>query len=230
MYHFVAKFVPHFHCFSCCRLTSLFLVALLLHTMHIFFSFCAAAPLRRASSWTFDEKMLVQALYKILHKVSKKSPIVLYIRDVEKFLHKSPKMYLLFEKLLTKLEGPVLLLGSRIVDMDFDDDELDDRLSALFPYSIDIKPPENENCLVSWNSQLEEDMKIIQFQDNRNHITEVLAENDLECLDLGSICLSDTMGLSKYIEEIVVSAVSYHLMNHKDPEYRNGKLILSAKR
>jgi hypothetical protein len=38
------------------------------------------------------------------------------------------------------------------------------------------------------------------------------------------------MGLSKYIEEIVVSAVSYHLMNNKDPEYRNGKLILSAKR
>uniref|UniRef100_A0ACD5VPE4 Uncharacterized protein n=1 Tax=Avena sativa TaxID=4498 RepID=A0ACD5VPE4_AVESA len=189
-----------------------------------------SAPLRRASSWTFDEKILVQALYKVLHSVSKKSPIVLYIRDVEKFFHKSPKMYLLFEKLLTKLEGPVLLLGSRIVDMDFDDEEeLDDRLSALFPYNIDIKPPENENRLVSWNSQLEEDMKIIQFQDNRNHITEVLAENDLECLDLSSICLSDTMGLSKYIEEIVVSAVSYHLMNNKDPEYRNGKLILSAK-
>lgn len=189
-----------------------------------------SAPLRRASSWTFDEKILVQALYKVLHSVSKKSPIVLYIRDVEKFLHKSPKMYLLFEKLLTKLEGPVLLLGSRIVDMDFDDEEeLDERLSALFPYNIDIKPPENENRLVSWNSQLEEDMKIIQFQDNRNHITEVLAENDLECIDLSSICLSDTMGLSKYIEEIVVSAVSYHLMNNKDPEYRNGKLILSAK-
>lgn len=138
-------------------------------------------------------------------------------------------MYLLFEKLLSKLEGPVLLLGSRIFDIDFDDEELDDRLTALFPYNIEIKPPENENHLVSWNSQLEEDMKIIQFQDNRNHITEVLAENDLECLDLGSICLSDTMGLSKYIEEIVVSAVSYHLMNNKDPEYRNGKLILSAK-
>ncbi|KAM0902470.1 hypothetical protein ACQ4PT_019291 [Festuca glaucescens] len=155
-----------------------------------------SAPLRRASSWTFDEKILVQALYKVLHSVSKKTPIVLYIRDVEKFLHKSPKMYLLFEKLLTKLEGPVLLLGSRIVDMDFDDeDELDDRLSALFPYNIDIKPPENENRLGGG----------------------------------GSICLSDTMGLSKYIEEIVVSAVSYHLMNNKDPEYRNGKLILSAK-
>jgi hypothetical protein len=161
--------------------------------------------------------------------VSKKYPVVLYIRDVEKFLHKSPKMYLLFEKLLDKLEGPVLVLGSRIVDMD-SDEELDDRLTVLFPYNIEIKPPENENHLVSWNSQLEEDMKMIQFQDNRNHIMEVLAENDLECDDLGSICLSDTMCLSKYIEEIVVSAVSYHLMNNRDPEYRNGKLVLSTKR
>ncbi|ONM28282.1 P-loop containing nucleoside triphosphate hydrolase superfamily protein [Zea mays] len=186
------------------------------------------APLRRTSSWTFDDKILVQALYKVLLSVSKSYPIVLYIRDVEKFLHKSPKMYLLFEKLLNKLDGPVLVLGSRIVDME-SDEELDYRLTVLFPYNIEIKPPENENHLVSWKSQLEEDMKMIQFQDNRNHIMEVLAENDLECDDLGSICLSDTMCLSKYIEEIVVSAVSYHLMNNKDPDYRNGKLVLSTK-
>ncbi|KAL5226941.1 hypothetical protein ABZP36_015206 [Zizania latifolia] len=186
------------------------------------------ASLRRASSWNFDEKILLQALYKVMLSVSKKNPVVLYIRDVEKFLHKSPKMYVMFEKLLNKLEGPVLVLGSRIVEMDFDE-ELDERLTALFPYNIEIKSPENENHLVSWNSQLEEDTKMIQFQDNRNHITEVLEENDLECDDLGSICLSDTMVLSRYIEEIVVSAVSYHLMNSKDPVYRNGKLILSAK-
>ncbi|TVU22963.1 hypothetical protein EJB05_32686 [Eragrostis curvula] len=186
------------------------------------------APLRRASSWTFDEKILVQAVYKVLHSVSKKHPIVLYIRDVERFLSKSPKMYLLFEKLLNKLEGPILVLGSRVVEMD-SDEEMDDRLTILFPYNIEIKAPENENHLVSWNSQLEEDMKLVQFQDNRNHIMEVLAENDLECDDLGSICLSDTMVLSKYIEEIVVSAVSYHLMNNKNPEYRNGKLVLSTK-
>ncbi|KAL5222732.1 hypothetical protein ABZP36_027445 [Zizania latifolia] len=186
------------------------------------------ASLRRASSWNFDEKILMQALYKVLLSVSKKNPVVLYVRDVEKFLHKSPKMYVMFEKLLNKLEGPVLVLGSRIVEMD-SDEELDERLTALFPYNIEIKPPENENHLVSWNSQLEEDMRMIQFQDNRNHITEVLSENDIECDDLGSICLSDTMVLGRYIEEIVVSAVSYHLMNNKDPEYRNGKLILSAK-
>ena len=108
--------------------------------------------------------------------------------------------------------------------------DVEERLKFLFPYNIDIRPPEDENRLVSWESQIEEDMKVIQYQDNRNHILEVLAENDLECGDLGSICLADTIVISRYIEEVVVSAVSYHLMNHKEPEYRNGKLIISAKR
>ncbi|KAM0902472.1 hypothetical protein ACQ4PT_019291 [Festuca glaucescens] len=159
-------------------LPSLFLIALLLRTVHFFSTTNTAAPLRRASSWTFDEKILVQALYKVLHSVSKKTPIVLYIRDVEKFLHKSPKMYLLFEKLLTKLEGPVLLLGSRIVDMDFDDeDELDDRLSALFPYNIDIKPPENENRLGGGGL---------------SHALEIFQENKM--------CDKDTMKLEKHTD------------------------------
>ncbi|KAA3459898.1 spastin [Gossypium australe] len=68
-----------------------------------------------------------------------------------------------------------------------------------------------------------------ETNDNRNHIAEVLAANDLECDDLGSICYADTMILGNYIEEIVVSAISYHLMNNKDPEYRNGKLVISSK-
>ena len=57
---------------------------------------------------------------------------------------------------------------------------------------------------------------------------EVLSENDLICDDLESISFEDTKVLSNYIEEIVVSALSYHLMNNKDPEYRNGKLVISS--
>ena len=132
--------------------------------------------------------------------------------------------------MLKKLSGPVLILGSRIVDMGTDYKEVDESLSALFPYNIEIRAPEDENHLVSWKSQLVEDMKMIQYQDNRNHIIEVLAANDLDCNDLGSICVADTMVLSNYIEEIVVSAISYHLMNKKDPEYRNGKLVISSAR
>ncbi|KAJ6798091.1 spastin-like isoform X4 [Iris pallida] len=185
--------------------------------------------LKRTSSWSFDEKLLIQSIYKVLVAVSKNNPIVLYIRDVENLLYKSQRIYSLFERMLKKLSAPVLILGSRTLDADGDFKEVDEMLTALFPYNIEIKPPEDETHLVSWKSQLEEDMKKIQIQDNRNHIAEVLTANDLDCDDLSSICLADTMVLSNYVEEIVVSAVSYHLMNNKEPEYRNGKLVISSK-
>lgn len=139
-------------------------------------------------------------------------------------------MYVLFQKMLKKLTGSVLILGSRIADPDDDNREVDERLTSVFPYTIEIKPPEDETRLVTWKSQLEEDMKMIQHKDTRNHVMEVLAANDLDCDDLASICLADEAVLSNYIEEIVVSAISYHLMNTKDPEYRNGKLVISSSR
>ncbi|MED6156469.1 hypothetical protein PIB30_014688 [Stylosanthes scabra] len=184
------------------------------------------APLKRTTSWSFDEKLLIQTLYKLLHFVSKTNPIVLYLRDVDKLLHRSTRIFNLFQKMLSKLSGPILILGSRVLDADNAYQEVDDRLSLLFPYNLVIRPPDNESHLISWKTRFEEDMKLIQVQDNKNHIREVLAANDLDCDDLDSVCVADTMVLSNYIEEIVVSAFSYHLMNNKDPEYRNGKLVI----
>ncbi|KAI3468668.1 hypothetical protein Pfo_025331 [Paulownia fortunei] len=188
-----------------------------------------SAPLKRTSSWCFDETLLIQTLYKVLVKVSKICPVVLYLRDVENLLCRSQRVYILFQKMLKKLSGSILILGSRIVYPENDYRIVDEKISSVFPYNIEIRPPEDENHLVSWKSQLEEDMKMIQYQDNKNHIIEVLAANDLDCEDLGSICLGDTIVLSNYIEEIVVSAISYHLMNIKEPDYRNGKLVISSK-
>lgn len=187
------------------------------------------APSRRNNGSYFDEKLLLQALYKVLVSISETGCIILYIRDVERFLSQSSRLYRLFDRMLKKLSGSVLVLGSRMLDLDDEYGEVDEKLNLLFPYNIEIRPPEDETHLVSWKAQLEEDMKKIQLQDNKNHIAEVLAANDLECDDLGSICHADTLVLSNYIEEIVVSAISYHLMNNKDPEYRNGKLVISSK-
>jgi len=175
--------------------------------------------------------LIVKMLFfQVLASVSERNSIILYLRDAEKILLQSQRMYTLFEKMLKKLSGNVLILGSRMLDQEDDCREVDERLALLFPYNIEIKPPEDETHLVSWKAQLEEDMKKIQIQDTKNHIAEVLAANDIECDDLSSICHADTMVLSNYIEEIVVSAISYHLMNNKDPEYRNGKLVISSKR
>ncbi|KAL7146232.1 hypothetical protein ABFS83_06G026400 [Erythranthe nasuta] len=187
------------------------------------------APPKRVCSWSFDEKDFLQSLYKVLVSVSQTSGIILYIRDAERLFLQSSRLYKLFDKMLKRLTGSVLVLGSRILDIDEDSVEVNDKLSLLFSYNIEIRPPEDEARLTSWKSQLEEDIRKIQFQDNKNHIAEVLAANDLECDDLGSICHADSLFLSNYIDEIVVSAISYHLMNNKDPEYRNGKLVISSK-
>ncbi|XP_027916950.1 uncharacterized protein LOC114176194 isoform X2 [Vigna unguiculata] len=187
-----------------------------------------SASLKRTTSWSFDEKLLIQSLYKVLVFVSKTYPIVLYLRDVDKLLYKWQRIYYLFQKMLKKLSGSILILGSRVIDCGNEYEEVNEKLDSLFPYTIEIRPPEDESHLVSWKSQLEEDMKMIQVKDNKIHIMEVLAANDLDCDDLDSICVEDTMVLSNYIEEIIVSAISCHLMKNKDPEYRNGKLVISS--
>ncbi|KAF7813028.1 putative cell division cycle ATPase [Senna tora] len=188
-----------------------------------------SGPLKRKSNLCFDEKLFLQALYKVLHSISDTSPIILYIRNAEKLFLESPRLYNLFQRLLKKLSGSVLILGSHILDSEDDCREVDERLTALFPYTVEIQLPEDETQLSNWKTQLEEDMKVLQYQDNRNHIAEVLSSNDIECDDLNSFCHADTMLLSQYIQEIVVSAISYHLMSNKNPEYRNGKLIISSK-
>ncbi|KAK6936757.1 ATPase, AAA-type, core [Dillenia turbinata] len=188
-----------------------------------------SASFKRTNSWCFDEKLLLQSLYKILVSTSETNSIILYIRDAENILLQSQRLCNLFHKMLKKISGSILVLGSRVVDPDSDFREVDERVALLFPYGIEIRAPEDETHLGSWKAQFEEDMKMIRFQDNKNHIHEVLSANDIDCDDLGSICQADTVVLSNYIEEIVVSAVSYHLMNNKDPEFRNGKLVISSK-
>ncbi|KAK8686560.1 hypothetical protein V6N13_125584 [Hibiscus sabdariffa] len=184
---------------------------------------------RRNASVACDISSISSNRALVLVSVSKTGSIILYLRDVEKLILQSQTFYNLFQKMLNKLSGPVLILGSRMLDPEDDYNEVDERLEVLFPYNIEIKPPEDEIRLNSWKVKLAEDMKMLQIQDNRNHIAEVLAANDLECDDLGYICPADTIVISNYIEEIVVSAISYHLMNNKDPEYRNGKLVISSK-
>ncbi|CAJ1976994.1 unnamed protein product [Sphenostylis stenocarpa] len=180
------------------------------------------ALLKWTSGFCFDEKIFV------LVSISETSSIILYIKDVEKIFVRSPRLHNLFQKFIKKLSGSVLILGSQIFDSE-DDTEIDDKLTMLFPYTIEIQPPQDEIYLASWKTKLKEDMKTILFQDSRNHIAEVLAASDIDCDDLNSVCHADTMLLSNCIEEIVASAVSHHLMVTKDPEYKNGKLVISAK-
>ncbi|KAG5004946.1 hypothetical protein JHK86_029085 [Glycine max] len=191
--------------------------------------FMFSAPLKCTSGFCFDEKLFVQSLYKVLVSISETSSVILYIKDVEKLFVRSTRLHNLFQKLIKKLSGSVLILGSQIIDSEDDCTEIDEKLSMLFPYNIEIKPPQEDAHLASWRTKLIKDKEKSLFQDSRNHIAEVLAANDVDCDDLEKVNHADTMLLSNCIEEIVASAISHHLMETKHPEYRNRKLVISHK-
>ncbi|KAK8692741.1 hypothetical protein V6N13_070348 [Hibiscus sabdariffa] len=54
----------------------------------------------------------------------------------------------------------------RMLEPEDDCREVDERLSILSPYNIEIKPPEDETRLDGWKAKLEEDMKKLQIQDD----------------------------------------------------------------
>ncbi|KAH0865527.1 hypothetical protein HID58_082738, partial [Brassica napus] len=99
--------------------------------------------------------------------VSEKNPLIIYLMNVEKLLE-SERFYNLFQILMNKISGPVLILGSRLLVPEDDFQEVDEEVSALFPYNIEIRPHEDESQLSSWKNRLEDDMKMVQFQDNKN--------------------------------------------------------------
>ncbi|KMZ74415.1 hypothetical protein ZOSMA_129G00070 [Zostera marina] len=187
------------------------------------------APFRRNPIWAFDEKVFVQSLYKVLLASSKRKPFILYIMDIDDLLCRSQKVYTMFQKFVNKISGPVVILGSRTVEEGDDCRNVDEKVRVLFPYNIEIKPPTDEYSLETWKYQVQIDKELMRVHDNRNHITKVLAENNIVCDDLGSMSYTDTDILSNYIEEILVTVISRHFIKFLDPEYRNGNLVIYSK-
>jgi len=125
----------------------------------------------------------------------------------------------------------VLILGSRPYDSKDNCTKVNEKLTMLFPYNIEIKPPQDETRLKIWKSQLKKAMKKTNLKDYTTLIAEVLAANDLYCDDLDTLDHNDmTTILSNQTEEVVASAIFHHLKDTKNPKYRNGILIISAKR
>lgn len=212
-----------------------------------------SAPFRRNTIWAFDEKVFVQSLYKVVFSLvfpilflfiffmfistvqvllasSKRKPFILYIMDIDDLLCRSQKVYTMFQKFVNKISGPVVILGSRTVEEGDDCRNVDEKVRVLFPYNIEIKPPTDEYSLETWKYQVQIDKELMRVHDNRNHITKVLAENNIVCDDLGSMSYTDTDILSNYIEEILVTVISRHFIKFLDPEYRNGNLVIYSKR
>lgn len=136
----------------------------------------------------------------------------------------------MFQKMLNKQFGRVLIIGSHFLDDNQDSDDINKDLTNLFPYILETRPPNEGAHLQRWTRQMRNDMIKARDEILKHQIVGGLSSYNLECDDLSSISLDDYVEIASYLEDILAPAVSYHLMNNQDPKYRNGRLILSSTR
>ncbi|CAO2179149.1 unnamed protein product [Urochloa humidicola] len=178
--------------------------------------------------WSLDEKIFMQSLYKVIDSISECGPVIVYISQVNNLLGSSPRAYSLFKKMLDKLSGRVLIIGSHFLTGDQDSSDVGETVTELFPYILETKPPKEEADLQKWKTQMENDLEKAKDEAFITHAEGVLAANNMECGDLGSIPRDEYPVMRKYLEYFIGSAAAYHLMINKNPEYKNGRLILSS--
>ncbi|GLJ47459.1 hypothetical protein SUGI_1001600 [Cryptomeria japonica] len=221
--------------------------------------FCSASDL--LLDHTIEEnmdKLVLNALFQVVTSESKKSPLILFMKDVERSFVDNPCIYTALQRKLKKLAENIIVIGSYIkVDKSKEkaalggllpffgfhesvDDSLnvsygrnlkpntEKQLSDLFPNKVMVEMPQDEALLVNWKLQLERDVEMLKVKKNMQHIKTVLSLNNLDCNGIDTICIKDEELTKKCAEDIVGWALSHHLMNEFEPSTKDGKLIISS--
>ncbi|KAL2329131.1 hypothetical protein Fmac_022558 [Flemingia macrophylla] len=150
-----------------------------------------------------DCYIAVEALCEVLHS---KQPLIVYFPDSSQWLHKSvPKsnrneFFHKVEEMFDRLSGPIVLIcgqnkvqsGSKEKEqfplslkrwtegIKGDKTSEDDEINKLFSNVLSIHPPKDENVLVTFKKQLEEDKKIVTSRSNLNVLRKNLAKDEFE--------------------------------------------------
>lgn len=102
----------------------------------------------------------------------------------------------------------------------------DDEINKLFCNVLSIHPPKDENLLVTFKKQLEEDKKIVTSRSNLNVLRKVLEEHQLSCMDLLHVN-TDGIILTKHKAEKVIGwAKNHYLSSCLLPSVKGERLCL----
>ncbi|XP_073272500.1 uncharacterized protein [Primulina huaijiensis] len=100
-------------------------------------------------------------------------------------------------------------------------------LSKLFPNKVTIHLPQDEDHLVSWKRQLDQDSETLKVKANLYNLRTVLNRNGLGCDGLETLSIEDQSLTNESAEKVVGWALSYHLMTNPKAE-ADARLVLST--
>ncbi|PKA58437.1 Katanin p60 ATPase-containing subunit A1 [Apostasia shenzhenica] len=102
------------------------------------------------------------------------------------------------------------------------------QLTKLFPSKVTIQPPQDEDKLSEWKSQLDHDTETLRAKSNILSIRSFVNRVGLECSDLEAISIKDQTLSNESVDRVVGFALHHYLKNHMSEASTDARLILSS--
>ncbi|MED6218478.1 hypothetical protein PIB30_026950 [Stylosanthes scabra] len=166
-----------------------------------------------------DCYIALEALCEVLQS---KQPLIVYFPDGSQWLHKSTMILPNFGRLaklplsLKSLTGG--LRGAKRSE--------DDEIHKLFSNVLCVHPPKDENLLVTFKKQLEEDRKIVVSRSNLSELRKVLEEHQLSCVDLLYVNTNGVILTKQKAEKVIGWAKNHYLSSCLLPSVKGERLCI----
>ncbi|XP_071716573.1 uncharacterized protein [Rutidosis leptorrhynchoides] len=205
--------------------------------------FCSADSLRLDSSCADDvEKLAINELFSVAVEESKKSSLLLFVKDIEKSMLGNPEVYASFKSKLESLPGNVVVIASntqmdsrkekdnsfgRMHDKSKEAPKTMKQIIRLFPNKVTIQMPQDELLLSDWKQQLDRDIEKMKSQSNIVSIRSVLKRVGLDCPNLDALFVKDQTLTNESAEKVIGWALSHHFMQSSEALIKDAKPVIS---
>ncbi|KAM3195111.1 hypothetical protein ACQJBY_071272 [Aegilops geniculata] len=185
--------------------------------------FCPVNELLPSSS--SDKQFGTDELNQVISEESKSSTLIVFVKDLERTLTRSPESH---ESLGKELPPGVLIIASYTwatsqIDKGSSGSKLQERnndysikhLTKLFPNRIYIEPPKDKAQLSNLNQQIRLDAESLRAKANVLSIRKFLTQCEIECHDVEELPITDRLLTHDDVDKVVGYGISYHLEHDK---------------
>ncbi|VAI82987.1 unnamed protein product [Triticum turgidum subsp. durum] len=185
--------------------------------------FCPFNELLPSSS--SDKQVGIDELNQVISEESKSSTLIVFVKDLERTLTRSPESH---ESLGKELPPGVLIIASYTlatsqIDKGSSGSKLQERnndysikhLTKLFPNRIYIEPPKDKAQLSYLNKQIRLDAESLRAKANVLSIRKFLTQCEIECHDVEELPITDRLLTHDDVDKVVGYGISYHLEHDK---------------
>jgi len=178
------------------------------------------------------DKSITNNYLEAITRESQDSLLILFMKDVDKFLQENSEAYLVIKYLISKLPENVFVIGSQTYTEDNKEQESYSEttklLSNLFPNEISIEMPKDENQIARLKRQFSEDSEQIIAKENITCLRNGLIQWRLVCEELEKLSIVHQKLKYESAEKVVRCALGYQLNGYPQSN-ANPNHVLSLK-